>query len=217
MLNETYVCIACSKKIERIKQPACVKCARPLAPYDDRRSVCGPCRSERPHYDRGFALILYQEPAKALFHQIKYGRKPWLLKIFVQELQTFSRLPEMSTYDRIVPIPLHVARERQRGFNQALLIAQMIRRFQGRNLRVAKVLLKKKNTCPQSLLPRTERLKNLTGAFSIKKRTRVRDEHILLIDDVVTTGSTVNECAKILKAQGARRVDFLAIARSHTS
>lgn len=188
-----------------------------MAPYGDQRSVCGPCRSQRPHYDRGFAFVLYQEPTQTVFHQIKYGKKPWLLKIFAQLLLTFSRSPEINAYDRIVPVPLHVQRERERGFNQAFVIARTLARFNHRKLRIDHLLIKKKMTLPQSRLPRTERLKNVRGAFSIKKASRVRGQHILLVDDVITTGSTVNECAKILKEEGAARVDFLAIARSQTS
>lgn len=114
----------------------------------------------------------------------------------------------------IVPIPLHPQRERERGFNQALVIARMLKQSGIRSVRIEQLLEKKRRTLAQSQLRRAERLDNLRGAFSVRKKDLVRGKHILLVDDVITTGSTVNECARTLKAEGAARVDALALARS---
>lgn len=216
-IDEIHLCIRCIKKIEPLKAPTCLKCARPLAPYGNHRSTCSQCRSERPYYDRGFALVPYQEPVKNIFHQIKFQKKLWLIKIFSG---LFERLPssEMRNYEMIIPVPLDSRRQRERGFNQALIIAQMLNRLSLKNAPpIKKVISKKKKTLPQSQLRREERLSNLENAFSLRQKGIVQGKQILLVDDIFTTGATINECARILKEDGAERVDFFTIARSQSS
>ncbi len=217
VLEETYLCTTCSQKIEPLKTPACVKCAHPLPPYGNQRSICSQCRSERPYYDRGFSLVPYQEPMKDILHQVKFHKKPWLLKIFFDRSQAFA-LPQIANYELIVPVPLDSKRERERTFNQAILIAQMLKRSIQKNApQVLRIIQKKKKTLPQSQLKRDARLNNLKNAFLIKKKRAVQGKQILLVDDIFTTGSTINECAKILKENGAERVDFFTVARSQFS
>ena len=217
MIEEIHLCISCVKKIEPLKVPICLRCARSLAPYGNHRLICSQCRSERPYYDRGFALVPYEEPIKNIFHQIKFQKKLWLIKIFSGLLE---RLPssEMINYEMIVPVPLDSRRERERGFNQALIIAQMLSGLNLKNTpQIKKVLAKKKRTLPQSQLKREERLNNLENVFSLRQRGAVRGKQVLLVDDIFTTGTTINECARILKEDGAERVDFFTIARSQSS
>lgn len=215
VLDEIDLCTPCTRTIEPLKKPTCLKCVQLLPPYGNNSSLCSACRSKRPHYDRGFALVRYEDPIKTIFHQIKFQKKSWLLRIFSKLIKDLASSIEVTNYDMIVPIPLDSRRERERGFNQALIIAQMLERTRQKNrLQVSKTLRKKKKTLPQSQLKREERLVNLEGAFLIKQQGLVRGKHILLVDDIFTTGSTVNECAKILKENGAERVDFLTIARS---
>ena len=215
LLEETDLCRACTKKIEPLKSPTCLKCAHPMAPYEGRGSVCSSCRSERPHFDRGFALTGYAEPIRQLFHQIKFQKKLWLLGLFSRLLEHSSIAHELNRYDLLIPVPLDWWRERQRGFNQAALIAEMLKRSGGNpKLQITRCIQKKKRTPPQSKLRRDERLKNLNGVFQLKNSRLIRGKHILLVDDIFTTGSTINECAKLLKANGAEHVDFFSIARS---
>ena len=217
ILEETYLCVPCFQKIEPLKNPACFKCARPLPPYGNH-SICSPCRSERPAYDRGFALVPYQEAVRDIFHQIKFQKKIWLLKVFRKLFHRFQFSVEMKNYEAIIPVPLDSRREWERGFNQALIIARMLNRLGENNEPlIHNVLRKKKKTLPQSQLRRQERLSNLEDAFYLRKKNAVRGKRVLLVDDIFTTGSTINECAKILKAGGAERVDFFTIARSQSS
>lgn len=215
VLDETYLCIKCFETIEPLKKPVCVKCAHLLPPYGTERSLCSNCRSERPYYNRGFALVKYDDRTKSIFHQIKFQKKFWLMNIFSKLITCFSSSAELANYDMIVPVPLDPRRERERGFNQARIIAQILKQANKKNaILISDALIKRKKTPSQSQLKRQERLVNLEGAFSAKKRGYVRGKHVLLVDDIFTTGSTMNECAKILKEDGAERVDFLAIARS---
>ncbi|MBI4367835.1 MAG: ComF family protein [Candidatus Omnitrophica bacterium] len=157
----------------------------------------------------------YEDPVKTIFHQIKFEKKIWLLNIFSKLLERSSVPAETNGYDLIVPVPLDRSRERNRGFNQAAVIAQrLVRIHSASGFRMVKILKKKKRTLPQSQLRRQDRLNNLAGAFGIRKQGMARNKRILLVDDIFTTGSTMNECAKILKEDGAERVDFLAVARS---
>ena len=145
---------------------------------------------------------------------MKFQKKLWLLKVFSEPLEQFSHSTQLKNYDVLVPVPLDTRRERERGFNQALMIAQILAGKNRKGIPIRQILRKRKRTLPQSQLKRQERLSNLNGAFLVKKRGSVRGKQLLLIDDIFTTGSTINECAKILKEDGAERVDFLTIARS---
>jgi len=177
--------------------------------------MCRSCRSTSPHYDRGFSLVAYQDAVKAIFRQIKFRNKPWLLNIFITHLQRLANSGRLGHYDVVVPIPGDPKRDRKREFNQAFVIAHMLKRLRHTERIVVKnVLVKKRSTLPQSGLGRRDRLKNLSGAFATKARVTLRGKKVLLVDDIVTTGSTMNECAKLLKSQGARQVDFLTLARA---
>lgn len=214
LIDEFHLCLLCKTRIPVLKDPLCLRCARPLAPFGTRNSVCSSCHSERPYFDRGFSLVEYHDSVKEIFHQIKFGKKIWLLSIF-SELLNEAKPFNVSNYDMLIPIPLELSRERQRGFNQALEIAQVIKKtYETKPLEISKAIKKIKKTVPQSQLGRNKRLGNLTNAFRLKKTCNVRGKSVLLIDDIFTTGSTINECARLLKNQGAERVDFFTIARS---
>lgn len=216
LLDELHLCLLCRQKIQPLPKPLCIKCARPIPLYEPFTS-CSSCRSERPHYDRGFALVEYDESTKSIFHQIKFEKKPWLFEIYQELLK--NSLPSLGfgDYEMIVPVPLDGGRERKRGFNQALIVAKMIKQTQpADDLPIRKLIKKTKKTVPQSQLRRNQRLNNLNGAFRLDGSESISGSNILLIDDIFTTGSTVNECARILKEHGAQRVDFFTIARSNS-
>lgn len=214
VLAEHYLCLGCRKKVLPLKSPLCIKCSRPFPPYAEKRRICGDCRKSRHAYDRGFSLVGYSEPVKRIFHEIKYQNKAWLLDIFSPFLKEFANTHPLVSYDMMVPVPLDPKRRWEREFNQALILCRMLKRMEHRSpLTIRAAVVKKKKTSPQSTLGRTERLANLSGAFGVRGDS-VRGKKILLIDDVFTTGSTVHECAKMLKEKGASQVDFLTMARA---
>ena len=215
VLNEIYLCTACTQSIETLKPPLCLKCADPLPPYDGRYTVCSPCRSRKPHFDRGYGLVKYEGPVKTLFHQIKFEGKSWLIKVFMDRTLDHPLSKELDHYDLITFVPLDFFKQRQRGFNQAFLIANMLNKMNPEmKSKFCRLLKKRRRTSPQSQLRREERLTNLKDAFGVTDRKKIDGKRILLIDDIFTTGSTINECAKVLKEHGAERVDFFACARS---
>ncbi|MBI1977143.1 MAG: ComF family protein [Candidatus Omnitrophica bacterium] len=217
LIEESNICRECLQKIEHLKTPFCQKCARSLPPYGNYRSICSACRSEKPYFDHGFALVPYNEPVKQILHEVKFHKKLWLLQIFKNHLKNSLFSQELSHYDLLVPVPLDWWRIRERGFNQSMVIAEMVRNINSKNkLPVLNVLKKRKRTLPQSKLRREERLANLENAFCTDASPKIRGKHILLIDDIFTTGSTINECAKVLKQYGAEPVDFFTIARAES-
>lgn len=216
LLYEAYLCSSCVLKIKAVNHRNCVKCARALPPYGPSRNVCATCLNHRPFYRRGYAILKYESPVKTIFHEIKFQNKPWLLKVFASLVQEFTvSHPAFTAYDVMIPIPLDGQKVRERGFNQAEMIARMVQRSVPENkIEIRNLIQKRKKTLPQSQLKRHDRLKNLNGAFSIKNPHEIKGKHVLLIDDIFTTGSTINECAKLLKENGAECVDFFTLARS---
>ena len=215
-LDETHICYSCEKKITPIQAPCCRRCSHPLPAYGPSTVLCQSCRSNRPYFDRGFSLISYDDQSKEIFHQAKFQKKPWLFDAFRVNVKKFSQDESIASYDMIIPVPLDSRREHDREFNQADLIAHMLIRQMGLKIPVKKLLKKNKITKPQSQLHRLERLHNLKNAFSVRNSKSIQNKSVLLVDDIITTGSTLNECAKLLKEHGAARVDFFTLARAQT-
>jgi ComF family protein len=134
---------------------------------------------------------------------------------------TYLRNWKLNEIDLIIPVPLHRKRLRQRGFNQAYLLVSNWGRITGKmNLRSAdvaiekKMLFRRRHTAPQTGLGRAERKHNIKKAFGITEPAKINNKRLLLVDDVYTTGATVNECAEVLLKNGAERVDVLTLARA---
>lgn len=121
-------------------------------------------------------------------------------------------LPREEQFDVIVPMPLHWRKRLQRGFNQAELLAKVVSRRSG--VGITNALRRRKQTDPQAGLTRSQRRTNVAGAFEVSRREQVEGRHVLLIDDVLTTGATAGACAAALKRAGARRVTLLTLARA---
>jgi ComF family protein len=147
-------------------------------------------------------------------HLFKYGNKTSLSRpLSALVRNTFFQFWERNTIDLVVPVPLHMKRLRERGFNQAHLV---VRRWATQEeIPFDGITLSRSRwTEPQTILSRAERRKNIKGAFSLRHPERIKGQRILLVDDVYTTGATVNECAKVLMRAGAEFVDVLTLARA---
>lgn len=199
---EDEVCSACKGSIERVELPTCGKCADSLyrcrCPHGRRRS-----------YDYAVAVFRYRGSVKEGIRIMKFRNNTSGVKFFGREMyELYRRTYEDKNIDVIVPVPLYKSKEKQRGFNQSLLLAKEISQRSG--LPVGKNLTKVKDTPAQHFLKREEREKNLREAFEASDD--VQNKNILLIDDIITTGSTANECAGVLKRAGANKVFVLAAA-----
>jgi ComF family protein len=146
-------------------------------------------------------------------HGFKYNEKSLLSKPLSQILAAYGEnLLVQKEYDAIVPVPLHSKRLRQRGYNQALILAKAAGKAWGIKVDINS-LERVKWTTPQTVLSKIERRKRIRGSFNCRPE-RVRDKNLLIIDDIYTSGSTVSECARILKKNGALKVDVLTLART---
>jgi ComF family protein len=175
--------------------------------------LCGTCRRRRPAFAYARAGARYGEVMREALHAFKFGGRRALAAPLAELLTAPGPawLPEGAP-DLIVPVPLHPRRERERGFNQALLLARRIGRAWGRPVR-ADVLRRTAATPPQTELGLEARRANVRGAFALRRPEVVAGRHVLVIDDVFTTGATVGECARSLRKAGAARVGVLTVAR----
>ncbi len=162
----------------------------------------------------GRAVGCYEGPLREAIRRWKYEGKVHLSSLFGHWMaESFCRYWETNSFDLLIPVPLHVRRLRERGFNQALLLTRELSSRTG--IPYQKGLLKKRRpTVPQVDLSGQEREKGIRGAFHLTDEEQVKERVILLVDDVYTTGTTVNECSKVLLAGGAKRVDVLTLAHT---
>ncbi len=196
------LCAACAAELPTLVEH-CPQCALP----SHAGAVCGSCLDRPPHYDRTLALWRYEFPCDRLVQALKYRARLALAGFFARSLAS-RPMPEV---DLIVPMPLHPTRLAERGFNQALEIARGVARHLGKPIEPRGVL-RVKDTPPQTELPYEERAKNVRGAFLCK--LDLSGVSVAVLDDVMTTGATLNELARALKRAGAARVENLVIART---
>jgi ComF family protein len=174
---------------------------------------CGTCRRQPPPFDHARAIARYEGPLRQAIHLLKYRGKLTLQQPLLQlTLTHFAAHFPAARFDAIVPIPLHQRRLRQREFNQATLLARGIAHHLAVPMR-EKLLRRTRWTRPQVELSGDERQANVRHAFAVADPTAIQDAVVLLVDDVFTTGATLGEAARALKAAGARQVDVFALAR----
>lgn len=206
------LCGRCRAALAPPPRQACGVCARPLAawalPADYR---CGACRESPPAFDRLLALWSYQPPLDSVVRGLKFGRLDYLGDHLAAALA--AELGErLAGFDQVAPVPLHWRRRLARGYNQAERIARPLAVLLG--LPCAPALSRRRATPPQSLQGRAARLTNLRKAFHVPRPERVRGLRILLVDDVATTGATLDAAALALKRAGASAVTALVAGRT---
>lgn len=200
------LCVGCRDELPWLTG-TCNRCALPMA-ADAGHETCPACRSSPPQLDSCRALFAYLPPVDRWIHALKFDRDLALARLL--GLLLAEQLAQPVGTERILAVPLHPRRLRQRGFNQATEIIRPLLRRGWQPSRCG--CYRKRHTEAQSALHASQRRGNLRNAFAIHKP--LRGDHILLIDDVMTTGSTLNELARTLKAAGAERVDAWVIARA---
>lgn len=199
------LCRPCLATATRLPHPQCRQCTRPLT-YGDQ---CARCRLEQRRIDHLFVPYAYTPPILQAVHRFKYANKRYLAADLAALAS--AALPSDLQVDLVVPVPLAFSRERQRGYNQGRLLAAEIARHLDRPLD-GNVLIRVRDTPPQTSLPRARRLHNVRGAFrALRKLSGTR---ILLVDDVTTTGATIEAAARALRRRGADWVGALALART---
>lgn len=200
------VCSACRRELPRHAGGACPVCALPTVDG----GVCGRCLRQPPAFDATLAVFDYAFPVDAMLHALKYRHQLALAGFFARELADVAGELRLRA-DLILPMPLHAHRLAERGFNQAVEIARPLARTYGLPLELA-AIRRVRNMVAQAGLDREARLHNPRGAFEgVRSLTGVR---VVVVDDVMTTGATLNELAHVLKRHGAAWVGNLVIART---
>jgi competence protein ComFC len=203
------VCNVCLASLDYLPGITCLHCGKQLnEQYGD--CICPDCKTGEFYYERAFSCFEYSGMGKKLIHKLKYEGKiqltPVIAGLMAERLEN-----ERLAIDAIVPVPIHEKKLMARGFNQSYIIAREL----GERLRkpVADCLERKSETKEQYNLSRNQRVLNISGAFSVKLSYNIgKYMNILLVDDIYTTGSTVNECSKVLKRAGADKVFVITAA-----
>jgi competence protein ComFC len=209
-----YLCEGCRGRAPRITPPFCAKCSEPFSGAITQPFGCANCEHRTLHFDSAISAYRSRGLVRQLVHALKYGHQRHLRHPLAEWLGETLNDPRLHgrRFDLIVPVPLHPARERERGFNQATLLAELLAHRVAVPLRLA--LERIRYTKTQTAYDRAERMENLHDAFRLRKNLNVRQLHVLLIDDVLTTGSTLSECARVLKKAGALSVYAATAARA---
>lgn len=205
-------CAGCEGAIRRIGPPRCGVCSQPFEGVMPE-FVCPNCRGDAYHFQSAVAVVRARGPVRDLIHRLKYGRELWLAAVLgrvLTEGMDDERLRNVD-FDGLVPVPLHPRRLREREFNQSALLASALSKAS--DIPVREVLGRVRYTTTQTQLDRRGRRQNLRDAFVVRKNADVTDLTLLLVDDVLTTGSTLDACAAALLAGGASSVYALTVAR----
>jgi ComF family protein len=212
--GDLHLCSDCRSASPLIVSPHCMVCGLPLLTEGGIDHCCGGCIEEPPPFAAARAAVLFEGPVRELVHRFKYGKKVQhsrpLALLVARNLGEFVMA---NAADLIIPVPLHVKRLRQRGFNQAILLGKILSRMWRLPLS-RNNLTRTRWTEPQINLTAAERRQNVRGAFAVKDPAAVEGRRIILVDDVYTTGSTVAECARTLKKAGAEAVFVVTVARA---
>lgn len=201
------ICLRCMDKLRLITPPWCMRCGKKL---QEEGEYCAECAGKEHTYIRGRALYEYTSAAQSVY-RFKYGGRQEYADWFGEQIAEYlGGFIEKIKPDGLVPIPLHKSRRRRRGYNQAELLAKAV----GSRLNLPvydKLLVRVKNTVPLKQLNAAERENNLKKAFNVTQND-VKLKVLIIIDDIYTTGSTIEEAARVLKAAGAEKIYFVTLA-----
>ena len=208
-----FFCADCFGQITFLHGSLCPVCGITFPDSPAGNHLCGSCMEHTRWFDFARAAVAYDGIILNAIHRFKYGRDLTAGAALASLLADFDFSGiDFSAFDAMIPVPLHIKRLRERRFNQSLVLARSLGKKQG--VAVDFSLLKRRRfTLTQTGLNKSERDKNISGAFSVNRPDNIRGRSFLLVDDVYTTGATINECAKTLVLAGAKRVAVLTVAR----
>lgn len=208
-----YVCWDCWSDAVRVEPPFCDRCGDPVAGAVDHDYTCFSCSAEPPSFDVARSVARYDGVVGEALRKLKYEKALWVAPDMAELLhRCLSAEFSGVEFDLVVPVPLHHVRRRERGFNQSAVLASEL----GKRIRCPSslgLLRRIRPTTTQTHLTAAQRLSNVKDAFQSRRMKRLTGLRVLLVDDVMTTGATVNSCAKALKKGGAVSVHVLTVAR----
>lgn len=211
--SDVHLCSDCYFAIERHAPPFCPRCGRSLRHlHDIRNGICSRCSDKKYPFDRAWSLCRYEGICKDLIHDFKYRQKRHYKTIFAQLLKEFlGTFKPWSTIDVIIPIPLHAVKLREREYNQSAILAGILGELLQKPLQ-AGCLERIRNTTPQFDLDEQKRAENIRGCFRLNNGQALRAQSILIVDDVLTTGATLSEAARTIRAGEPQAIEVLSIA-----
>lgn len=210
-IADKYICSDCERHIKKIEPPVCSKCSKPIA-HTSSANLCQECCDTERHFEMSKSPYAYEGLIKKAIYSYKYYNKTYFYKLFGTLLVNFMRNTDYTDFDCIVSVPLHSSKMRKRGYNQSELVAKYI--SSSLSIPYVDALKRTKKTLKQSEQSKEERRKNLKDAFAVKNSAvKIINSTVLLVDDIYTTGSTVDECSKALVNYGAEKVYVITIAR----
>ncbi|MGI6072431.1 MAG: ComF family protein [Lachnospiraceae bacterium] len=207
-----YICPVCYDKLDFADgQARCMCCSRPLE--DEQEQYCRDCSEKIREFDRGISMMLHNDAARKIIYDLKYSSmKDNGDFLAFEAARRIGETIRRMDVDAIIPVPLHRKRLRERGYNQAAEIAKRFVNFMEEDFTIdEEYLVRRKKTQPLKGMSGQERMSSLQGVFAINKEAG-RYERVLIVDDIFTTGATLNECAKTLKQAGVNMVYFMTMS-----
>ncbi len=210
-IADKYICPECERLIKKVEPPFCSKCSKPIA-HNSSTNLCRECCDAERHFEMSKSPYKYEGLIKNAIYSYKYYNKTYFYKLFGNLLVNFMVNTGYTNFDCIVSVPLHPSKMRKRGYNQSELLARYI--SSKLSIPYIDALKRTKRTLKQSEQSKEDRRKNLKDAFAVKHSSeKVINSSLLLVDDIYTTGTTVDECSKALVSYGASKVYVITIAR----
>jgi ComF family protein len=207
-----HLCGKCAGQLDFVRAPHCTTCGHPFYGEVEAGRRCPHCEGLAPAFREGRTAVLFKGPMRALVIELKYHRGLHVLADVEEILRRASHVLELARGAVLVPVPLHARKERERGFNQAALLAAALARVAGAGARVEPVLRRTADTATQTAFGRRSRMANLKNAFALARGAHLNPaHHYILVDDVFTTGSTLNSCARALRRAGALNLDVITL------
>lgn len=200
------LCDECAKDFEPYTGNRCITCDRPM----DNTGECSICKSEKIYFERGYCVYPYSGAVRNAILNFKFKNMALYYTYFGSKMTEYYFDYIMESYDYVTAVPIHKKKLKIRGYNQAELLAEYI--SEQINIPYYPILKRTVNTKPQNALNKKEREANIKNAFSLVDNVDIKNKSILIIDDILTTGTTINECCKILKKAGVFKVDFFSLS-----
>ncbi len=208
-----FYCWDCLADFTYVQAPFCSICGDPVPGHIDHEYICGFCSRSTPHFDLARSAVRYTGPIGTAIRSVKYHAATWLIPDFVDLLEAcYEAHYNLFPFDAVCYVPMVPVKQRDRGFNQSALLASLLAKRLGYPL-LRRALRRTRDTKSQTYLTASQRVLNVKGVFEIRARSPVEGKKLLLVDDVMTTGATANECARMLKVAGATSIHVLTVAR----
>lgn len=205
-----HLCARCVAQLDFVRPPHCTTCGHPFYGVVEGERMCVKCEGLDPAYRHGHTAVLFKGPARSLVIELKYHRGLHVLADMAEIFRRSTHVMEQVRGATLVPVPLHARKARERGYNQALLLARALATAAGEGTHVQTLLHRVVDTETQTAFDRRTRMANLKNAFALAPgRDFSPALHYILVDDVFTTGSTLNSCARALRRAGALSLDVV--------